>query len=325
MYTIKKILVPTDFSENSSVAYHPAQQLANNYGAKIDLIHIIPTLSYFNESMADLGVPLSLEQDIYPEIRKQSSIKLKRAMDENIKDENKGECLVQIAPKTSRAISDQAEEGAYDLIVMAANGLHKSELLRGSVTEKVIRYSGVPVLSTDQSDLDDIKNILVPTDGSQSSLKALPLAISLALTFEAGITLLHILELHGSRTENVVKDPAKSESENIRDTIYEAIEEFFAHSWDEVELRKGEGFEAQLIYNEGASNATINFITVIEKGVSAHHAITNYAEDDADMIVMATHGRSGLAHLFLGSTAEKVIQHSARPVITVKPEFDEAT
>lgn len=325
MFTIKKILVPTDFSENASIAYHPAQQIASRYGATIDFIHIIPTLHYFNESMVDLGVPLSMEQDVYPQIRKQASAKIEKLMDENINDENKGDGIVQIAPRPSRAISDHAQKGNYDLIVMAANGQHESDLLRGSITEKVIRYAGIPVLSTDQSTLDGIKNILVPTDGSQTSLRALPLAISIALTFDAGIILFHVLELHGSLTENAWKDPSKTETENIRDVIYEALDEFFAHSWDKVELRKGEGFEGQLVYIEGASNAAINFKTVIEKGVSAHYAITNYAGEYADMVVMATHGRSGLAHLFLGSTAEKVAQHSVRPVVTVKPDFDEAS
>jgi nucleotide-binding universal stress UspA family protein len=60
----------------------------------------------------------------------------------------------------------------------------------------------------------------------------------------------------------------------------------------------------------------------IERGISAHHAITEYAAQNADMVIMTTHGRSGLSHLFLGSTAEKVVRHVKLPLITVKPEFD---
>lgn len=325
MFTVKKILVPTDFSENASIAYQPARQIASRYGAKIDFIHIIPTFHYFNESMTDLGVPLSMEKDVYPRIQEQASGRMNELMDDYIEPEYRGEGVVVIAPKTPRAISDYAWKGGYDMIVMAVNGRHESEFLRGSITEKVIRYSITPVLTTDSSDLEGMENVLVPTDGSPTSLKALPLALSLALTFDAGITLFHVLELHGSLTENAPKNPLKSNVENIRDVIFSALKEFFTHSWDKLKLRKGEGDESQLVYSEGASNATIRLKTVIEKGVSAHYAITNYAEEHADMVVMTTHGRSGLAHLFLGSTAEKVAQHLALPVLTVKPDFDEIT
>lgn len=323
MFEIKKILVPTDFSDNASAAYHSAQQIASHYGAKIDFIHIIPMIHYLNASMADLGVPLSMEQDIYPKIQKQSSARLKKLLDEHINDESKGEGIVQIAPRPSRAIADYAKKKGYDLIVMAAKGQHESMLLKGSTTEKVIRYSHIPVLSTDQSRLDNIKNILVPTDGSQISLKALPLAVSMALTFNAEITLFHVQELYAVLSEKVLKDPSKTDEENLRNAIYAELETFFADSWNQVELRRGDDFESQLVYQEGASSKTINVNTVILKRISAHNTITEYAGEHADIIVMTTHGRSGLAHLLLGSTAEKVSQHSESPVLTVKPDFEE--
>jgi nucleotide-binding universal stress UspA family protein len=276
-------------------------------------------MQYFHENMHGLGVPLDMEKDLYPKIQVESYRKIKKLMDDYLKPENKGEGIVEIAAKPSREIARFAEEGGYDLILLAANGRHKSELLKGSITEKVIRYSGVPVLSTDQSNFDEIKNILVPTDGSWTSMKALPLAISLALTFEAGITLFHVQELYGTAMGSAQKNPLKSADENIRDIIYTELESFFTDSWDRVELRKGEGFESQFLYRDEASSTTINVQTVIEKGISAHYAITEYAEAYADMVVMATHGRSGLSHLLLGSTAEKVARHVKLPVLTVKP------
>ena len=59
---------------------------------------------------------------------------------------------------------------------------------------------------------------------------------------------------------------------------------------------------------------------MIEKGVSAHIGIEEYAPSHADVVVMATHGHSGLAHFFLGSTTEKVAQSLDMPVLTVKPD-----
>lgn len=322
MFEIKKILVPTDFSDNSSHAYNPAQQLAGRYNAKVDFIHVVPTLHYFNESISNLGLPFSMEKDLYPKVQEESMARLNSLMDDYLKEENRGEAIVRIAPKPSKAIVDNAEKGGYDLILMATHGKHESDFLRGSITEKVIRYARVPVLATDQTGIEGIKNILIPTDGSQASLTAMPLAISMALKFNASLTLYHVLELHGSLTENVEQNPMRSEKENIYDVLYKAMETFFEKSWDKIELRAGDGFDDQLVYNEGASNATIDITTVIEKGVSAHHAIREYAKEHSDLVVMATQGHSGLAHLFLGSTAEKVTQYLEKPVISVKPDIE---
>lgn len=323
MYTIQKILVPTDFSENASNAYSHARQIAGRYGATVDFIHIIPTLQYFGESLDQLGMPLDMEQDVYPHAKERASRKMKELMDNHLQPANKGDAIVRIEPKPSKAITDYAEHADYDLIVIAAQGKHTSDLLRGSITEKVIRYSKVPVLHTNQPAIESIDNILVPTDGSQLSLKALPIAISIAIKNDASLTLFHVLELHGTLTENAPRNPLKSQTENIRDVIYRALEEYFSDYQNVIELRKSDGFDSQFIVKNGASQATINATTVIEKGVSAHYAITEYAEEHADLTVLATHGRSGLAHLFLGSTAEQVVQHSTNPVVTVKPNFFE--
>lgn len=324
MLNIKKILVPTDFSDNASVAYNPAHQIAKQYDAQIDFMHVIPTMRYFSESMKGLGVPLSMEKDLYPQAQKEATQQLKKLMGQHIKEENQGDVEVEVAPKPSRAIADHAEQAGYDLIVMAAHGHHESELLKGSITEKVIRYSKVPVLTTDRSNLDTVKNILVPTDGSELSFKALPMAISVALTFGADITLYHVQELYGALVDPTTEDHLKPEEENIRQTLLTKLEAFFfGDSQDRVELRRGDVGESQLIYFDGASNATIDLRVVIEKRVSAHYAITEYAEEHADMVVMATHGRSGFAHVFLGSTTEKVAQYLKLPVLTVKPDFDD--
>jgi len=323
MFKIKKILVPTDFSENAATAYNVAHKIATRFKAKIDFIHVVQTMDYYHKSIAKLSVPLKTDEDLYPQLKQQASHKVKKLMDYYLKPANKGDDIVHIASNPSQAIAKHAEQGEYDLVVMATLGEHESNFLIGSVAQKVIRYSTIPVLSTGISNLDTIENILVPTDGSQVSLKALPLAISVALTFNATITLFHVMHLQGTALEIAQLSPFKSGAENIRDTIYKEVEKFFTYSWDQLELRRGYEFESQfVVYHEGVSSATINVNTVVERAVSAHAAITEYAGDHADMVIMTTHGRSGLSHLFLGSTAEKIVRHVKLPLITVKPEFD---
>ena len=75
----------------------------------------------------------------------------------------------------------------------------------------------------------------------------------------------------------------------------------------------------QLSVEDGAAAANVPVKVSVVRGVSAHYEIERAAVDRADMVVMATHGHSGLAHLVMGSTAEKVAQYVDKPVLTLRP------
>ncbi|NGP89490.1 universal stress protein [Fodinibius halophilus] len=321
MKKINKILVPTDFSVNSVIAYQHAQQIAESFGAQIDLIHVIPTLKYFNDSISQLGAPISMDSDIYPKIQEQTSEKLTEQMQMNIAEEYRGELLRPIHRRASSKICEVANEGEYDLIIMASKGGHGTPLLRGSTTEKIIRHSQVPVFTVDDSlGIEGLGRILVPTDGSDISFSALPIALSLAEIYDAELTLFHAIELYGSPMQDVIGSPQQSDESNIYTALIDSLESYLADN-DEVSInRHKDDFEDQLVISHGASNRSVHLKTVIDKGVSAHLAIEDYASENADMVVMTTHGHSGLAHFFLGSTTEKVSQHLSIPVLTVKPE-----
>lgn len=322
MMEIKKILVPTDFSDEAISSYTHAQALASKFEAKIDMIHIVPTLKYFSESISRLPLGLDVGEDLYPHVKDGSEHRLKGFMDDYFQDANKGEAVVQIARKPSQAIADYAAENEYDLIVMAARGEHASDLLRGSITEKVIRYSTVPVFAVDERiKPGGLKNILLPTDASQLSLTCLPLALTLAETYSADITLFHVLELYGSISESIERKYGKTDKRNIYERIIMRLKDYLAaHGMDTISIERSESdFEDQIVVGKGETRNIIPLHTVIEKGLSAHYEIENYAPSHADLIVMTTHGHSGLAHFFLGSTTEKVAQHVDMPVVTVKP------
>lgn len=322
MKQIKKILVPTDFSDQALAAYHHADHIAEKFGAKVDLIHVIPTLKYFQESISKLGVPISMDSDLYPKIQEETSEKLNKLMETHISEEHRGEIIRDIDRTASSNIVDVAEKGGYDLIVMASKGEHGTNLLRGSTTEKVVRHSQVPVFTVD-ADLtsEGLKNILLPTDGSNISFSALAIALSMAEIYDADITLYHVIELYGDPLLNEAHNPKVSDEQNLYDKLIENIKDYLSENgMDNIEVRNGdEDFQDQFVISEGANSVTVNMKTVVKKGVSAHLAIEEYADENADIVVMATHGHSGLAHLFLGSTTEKVSQHLSIPVLTVKP------
>lgn len=322
MVDINKILVPTDFSEASVPAYTHAQELAKRFDARVDLIHVVPTLKYFSESIKKLGVPLDMEKDLYPHVKDGARHRLGEIMDDYLKEENKGEPVVLIERKPSHAIAEYAGKEAYDLVVMAAKGGDGTEIMRGSTTEKVIRHSTVPVFTVDNRlKSDGLHRILIPTDASRISFTCFPLALMLADVYGGEITLFHVLELYGSLSESMERNPYKSDEANIYDRIIEELNAFLIdRGLDDVLIqRNDENFRDNIVITEGASNRTIPMTTVIEKGLSAHYEIETYAPSHSDVIVMTTHGHSGLAHFFLGSTTEKVAQHVDMPVLTVKP------
>lgn len=326
MVEIKKILVPTDFSKGSERAYPIAQAVAEMFGSTIDFIHIIPTLKYFNESLKKLGVPLDMEKDLYPKIIDESERSIERAMDQYLRKENKGDHFVKIERKPSEAVVEFAKQHNYDLILMGSRGADETKMLRGSVTERVIRKSRIPVFSIgDRFDLNTVDNVVLTTDSSELSLAAFPLAAALADSFDAHLTLLHVIELYGSASEDIPRESGKGENVSIYEAIIERINNYLDRKeMDNIHIqRTGITFEDEVVITDGEQSRSIPFYTRIEKGVSAHYEIENYASEEADILVMATHGHSGFAHLILGSTAEKVAQYVKIPVITVRPSEEE--
>lgn len=142
-----------------------------------------------------------------------------------------------------------------------------------------------------------ITKILVPTDLSDLSLMGLDYAQLLATQFNAHISLLHVICIVPEFTA-VPIDPGIAPSCCTNDSL---------------STESPERFLAKKIQHNG------NITYIVRRGEPYREIITFAQEEGVDLIVMATHGRTGLAHVFLGSVAEKVVHHSTIPVLTVKP------
>jgi len=324
MRDFKKILVPTDFSTGAEMAYKTAGKMAHIYGGKIDLIHIVPSVKYWNESIKRIGLPLDINEDAYPRIIEDTELQVENILRNKIDSDVRGNYHVKIDRKPSVAITDFAQKNDYDLIVMGAKGEDETVMFRGSTTEKVIRHSKVPVFVVDKEmNADNIDNIVVPTDGSQMSFATFPVAVKLAAIFDARITLFHVLELYGSIS---IHFPDQYNYDKIeRDAVYNSLikklKTFIKESGlSNIKIAPSErGFENIIEYYDGKNEQRIKLQTKITKGFSAHYEIEKYAMESGDLVAIATHGRSGLAHLIMGSTAEKVAQYVNKPVLTVRP------
>lgn len=324
MYSIKKILVPTDLSENASTAYRSAQQLAQKYGATVDFIHIIPSNNYFSYTMADLDLPLNTEDDLYSRVREHASAQLRKFMDNYINSENRGTNHIEVAGKPSKTIAEMAVNDGYDLIVMAAKGHHTTDFWAGSTTKRVIRYSKVPVFTTEKSEIEELHNILVSTDGSPESLQALLPAVSLAAAFEAKITLYNVVVLNSAMAEEVFDVTSESTYRRIREELFTQMEMFFEELRDHINVETNKKGDVRLVYQQNHSEGAIDLEIIVQRDLSKYDAVTEYAQDKADMMIMATHGRRGISRLLFGSMAEGVAQELKLPVITVRRDLDDA-
>lgn len=145
----------------------------------------------------------------------------------------------------------------------------------------------------------NIKTILVPCDFSENSLAGIDHARDLARTFKAKIVLAHVSP---SAERMVVYGPAPAHlPRDLEDTVIEGV---------------GRGLAAVKERFDASDNVT----TVHLRGEPEAELVDYARQHGTDLIVMSTHGRSGLGHLVLGSVAERVVRTATCPVMTVKPK-----
>jgi nucleotide-binding universal stress UspA family protein len=141
-----------------------------------------------------------------------------------------------------------------------------------------------------------IRRILVPTDFSELSLSGIDFIRSLAVLYDAELVLLHVVDT----------------------TPPPAVPELDVHASLTREETRAKERLAEIVVR--LFPATRNITPLVRRGDPAKEIVRLASEEGADLIVIATHGRTGLAHVLMGSVAEKVVRHATVPVLTVKPE-----
>lgn len=142
------------------------------------------------------------------------------------------------------------------------------------------------------------QRLMIPTDGSQTSQRALEKGIQLASSMDAHVTGLYVID-----NSAYAAFPGDIEWSQIKDMLAKESE------------------KALQMVEEACQQAGIDCSVHVREGDPAEEIIA--ASQDYDLIVMGTHGRSGLEHLLLGSVAEKVIRHAEKPVLVVRQPADE--
>jgi len=289
------IVVPIDFSEFSDKALAYALELAENFGAHLTLLHAIVLFQ------DDIDEEQRLEE--YETLIKKREHRINEQMKSNRQKVHKRGVKVDtvilrgISP--ADAILDYLNENKSDLVVMGTHGRSGlKHLLYGSVAEKVVRLSSQPVLTVHRSvQKFNLKKLLVPIDFSTYSKQATDYALFLASRFNAQIDFLHVIEqdIHPSFYASGVESIFDIDR-GLRNRVLENMKEFLAD-----QLTKETN--CQFFVSEG----------------KAHKEIVEFSkENKTDLIVIATHGLTGLDYILLGSTTEKVVRWATCPVFTVK-------
>jgi len=192
------------------------------------------------------------------------------------------------------AIVDTAQQGRFDLIVMGRRGLNRFErALMGSVTARVIGHAETDILVVPRDATLSWERILVPTDGSRHSRAAIEKAIDLARAYKSRLDIISVVD--AADEFQFAETPG-----NLRELLA-------------VQARKAVG-DARALAAAGEVPAE----GFVAEG-QAHEAIASLArEQKTTVVVMGSHGRSGLRRLLMGSVAEKVIGAVTCPVLIAR-------
>jgi nucleotide-binding universal stress UspA family protein len=280
----EKILLPVDEETESSELLHHASEIAHWADAEVELLYVANT-NRDSVTLTDRNVV-----DVFVE-RGEGIVEEAGEVLDSLGVEYSTDVVQGVPAET---IVDYAERYEFDLVAMPTQGrAGLSRYLLGSVTEKVVRLSSVPVLTARGTNSLEFpyESLLVPTDGSESATRAAEHAVAFADALDATV---HAL----SATDN-------SLLANVEEALGgEATHETATAAVDSVvEIADGYGVEQVETHVESGAPDE-----VIREYIDVH---------DIGAVVMGTTGRSGIDRVLLGSVAEKTVRSAPVPVITV--------
>jgi len=295
---LKRILATTDFSKLSLAGVNYASWLAEKLDAALAIAHVVKPAPLLSGAET---VVLARSDLHMKKLARRQLARIARRFS------TRGQPIAAASVlfgQPFHEIVTLAGERKIDLVVLATRGYTGLErFLLGSTAEKVVRHAPCPVLTIPSSRKDlercttprsRLRRILVPIDFSQTSVQALPYANALAAAFSAEIYLLYVFEQTPLPADSAYAPP------QLRNDLGEVVEQNL-HT-----------------LGSGVLDENINVRVISRRGLPFQQ-ITGAAKSlDADMIILTTHGYTGLKHVLLGSTAERVVRHADCPVLVVR-------
>jgi len=312
---MKTILVPLDGSVLAERALPYVRMLAPESGATIDMLRVIPTeikedvlannLSLLHEAGTSPDAPRWLrELRVCDMLRYHAKGYLERLAMSLRTGQRDVATLVQIGAP-SQTIAAVAGQVHADLIAMATHGYQGlKRWTRGSVTDDILHITTTPMLvipnNSTPAPAPRLRRILLALDGSVFSRQALPLATELAAQARAELMLFRAV---APPTASTIGPWLAADGQTTPR----------AHAFNELRALADE------LHPSG-----IPIQTVVVVGDAAEEIVTAAAEHQVNLIVMATHGYSGIKRWALGSVADRVLHTTPTPLLLVRAQPDAA-
>jgi nucleotide-binding universal stress UspA family protein len=278
---MKKILVPTDFSKPAMIAAEVAADIAKRGNAELTLLHVVEEA---------VGNSLNVEGQVTADGRWEERLftmklieKAKKQLTKLVEDPKFDGIKVKQELRIGspyHGMNTIISEKKVDLVVMGTAGHSGLEqMIIGSNTEKIVRRSHCPVLTMHAKPASkEFKSIVYATSMDKDEEVFSRIVRATQKLYDATIHLVRI------------NTPGNFQ----RDVVVKKYMQDFAKK---LQLK--------------------NFTLNVFNDVSEEEGIIYFADSiDADLVAMATHGRTGFAHVLAGSIAEDVVRHSKRPVLT---------
>lgn len=283
---LRRLLVATDFSARSELALRRAASLSNQFGAELDLLHVVD-----DDQPAQI-----VEQEI------QQARSLLRVTASELRDRAGREAAAVVrSGDPFQEIVDAAAGNDVDLIVM---GSHRRQILRdvfvGTTIERVIRTGHHPVLMVNNPTDESYRRVIVATDLSPASANSLGTARALGLLDGAHVSLLHAFEpmaksmmIYANIEREKIEAHVAREGAEAQQRLYDLVDEF---RLDELQ------YDLRLI--EGPT------FRVIKGFVD---------QEQPDLLVIGTRGLTGVMRVLLGSVADAILRGVECDVLAVPP------
>jgi nucleotide-binding universal stress UspA family protein len=293
MRQLKKIIVGHDLAAGGEMAIRSAVVLANRCDAALRLVHVVEPLEPYQRISHPLTSPYTLE-----EIAQKTGARLE-ALSKNPKLDH---LHVEYEVRRGKPFVELIIAGRAwlaDLIVVGGASRTEEPFL-GSTSERILRKAQIPVMVAKKRLSSEAKIFLVPTDFSSCARKAAQEAVMLAKRFDGRVVFFHALDTYASYI--IVYAHELGISVPIPPPMPEEIEP----EWE--------------AFLSGLPLEKVDWEKSTGEGQAATTIVRQAENIQADMIVIGTHGRSGLPHMLLGSVAEKVVRTASCSVLTIRPE-----
>ena len=292
----ERILLPLDGSELSEMTLPYGEELANKLGSEVILYHVHGHEHSNQEHMHQMYLERVAE-----------------IIQRNIRNRRPNGADVQITTKVEageavESICNLVGKNKIDLIIMTAvnaSGLKVGKML-GSVTDHVCQTVPIPVMLIRTQSLGQIDHtrplinrLMIPLDGSELSKLALPIGEELAAKLNVGVTLFQMA--------NIIR-------------LYSDVSGTSAYiDYTKVnEDEKNRAISEMTVLEKDLKEDGLNVTNIVTSGTDAANEIIELCKKiGIDLVVMSTHGRSGLGRWVFGNVAEKVLRHGETPLLLV--------